>query len=189
MKRRKRVGALSAAVLISVYYFYGIRIFAAFIISIAAHEAGHIIGFLLSGGRIKDFRIEAGGFSISGTGINSNAGEILMLLAGPISGFALAGICVLTESLFLKTVSAVSLMLSVYNLMPALPLDGGRITERLLSSKYDRRKAEKILEISGIICGAVSVLTGAYFSQFVLMGGGLWLLIAQTGIVKNRRLL
>lgn len=193
MKRGVRISAICVAVLLSVYYFYGLEIIIAFIASVCVHELGHIAGIILFGGRIKSFSLEAGGFSMDGAGLVSRIGEIFALSFGPALGIILAAACVCINfskyDYVFKAMGRISFWLSVYNLLPAMPLDGGRITERMLSVIISREKSEKILETSGVISGISTALMGAFSSKLIFVGGGICLLIAQTGIVKRRRVL
>jgi len=181
--------ALCVAALLSVYYFCGLEYFAAFIISVAVHELGHITALLLFGGRLRSFKIKAGGFDIEAAGISSATGELITILAGSAFGFALSAISHGSNVPILTQTGRISLMLSVYNLIPALPLDGGRVAERLISRIIEYDKTHKLLECSGVIFGIMAALCGSICSEAVLVGGGVWLIIAQTGIVKNKRVL
>lgn len=193
MKHGTRISAICVAVLLSVYYFYGLEIIIAFIAAVCAHELGHMAGILLFGGRIKSISLEVGGFSMDGAGLVSRIGEIFALISGPALGIILAAACLYNNfgkyDYVFKAMGRISFWLSVYNLLPAMPLDGGRITERVLSERIGRDKTERILEVTGIISGVFTALTGAFSSKLILIGGGIWLLIAQTGIVKRRRVL
>ncbi len=193
MKRNIKISAFSVAVLISVYYFLGAHIFAAFAVSVLVHELGHVAGVLLCGGRIGDINLKTGGFFLTGTGVFTQIGVIISLIFGPLCGFALAAICAelpLCEDSFLCfEISRISFALSVYNLLPALQLDGGRILDCLLARCVDTEKRTVILDAAGIISGVAAALAGAALSDIILLGAGLWLLISQTGIVKNRRVM
>lgn len=193
MKRGVRISAICVAVLLSVYYFFGLEIIISFIAAVCVHELGHITGIILFGGRIKSFGLEAGGFSMDGAGLVSRIGEIFALISGPALGIILAAACLYNNfgkyDYVFKIMGRISFWLSAYNLLPAMPLDGGRIAERVLSVRISRDKTERILEVTGIISGVFTALMGAFSSKLTLVGGGICLLIAQTGIVKSRRVL
>ena len=83
-------------------------------------------------------------------------------------------------------------ILTAYNLLPALPLDGGRAVFALLSKAMGFERAKNIIELSGFITGlglaaAGLAMLGKELGAALLIAG-IWLLIAQTGIVKNMRL-
>ncbi len=193
MKRNIKISALSLALLFSVYYFLGTYIFAAFVVSVLVHELGHVIGILLCGGKIENISLKAGGFYLTGTGVLTQTGVIISLFSGPLFGFVLAAVCaempLCDGNYFCFEISRISFVLSVYNLLPAVQLDGGRILDCLLAGFIDTKNRTAILNAAGIISGAAVVLVGAVLSDIILVGAGLWLLISQTGIVKNKRVM
>ncbi|MDO4815441.1 MAG: site-2 protease family protein [Bacillota bacterium] len=193
MKLGVRISAICVAVLLAVYYFYGFSTIIAFIASACVHEIGHIVGVVLFGGKIKSIHLEIGGFSMDGAGLASRMGEIVAILLGPMFGLGLAALCCNFSfgkyDYVFKLMGQISLWLSAYNLLPAMPLDGGRIAERLLSTRIRREKREKILEAFGVFSGVFAALSGIFSARYIFVGGGICLLIAQTGIVKRKRVL
>lgn len=193
MTSRIRVSA-GAIFLLSVLYFFGGFIsLAALLLAAAAHELGHIIIIKLLGGGIKYLRFEASGMCMSLCGINSAASEAAALLAGPAAGLIFALICAHygseTANRVLLECAGYGILLTAYNMLPALPLDGGRAAFVMLSGAFGRERAEKIIWYLGFITGlslsaAGLVLLGKEFGT-ALMIAGIWILIAQTGIVKN----
>lgn len=188
MKRKRKIAPLALVLLLSVYYFCGASLFFALIIAAAAHELGHIAAIYICGGHLKDFSADPCGFSITCAGIPTVKGEISALLAGPFAGLALS-LCVCADNAFLKTLGMVSLLLSAYNLLPALPLDGGRTAFIIIQHVFGHETAVKITDASGIVTGTILSATGALFVMPALIIAGIWVLIAQTGIVKSMRVL
>ena len=110
----------------------------------AAHEAGHVLALRLCGGRVVQIRVELGGLCLMHTALCRHGEEAFAALAGPAAGLlwsaAMTNLWPLSAGL--------SLLLSIYNLLPALPLDGGRA----LLSLTGRRA---LLRLSGALCAAV----------------------------------
>lgn len=174
----------------ALYFFGGLKALSIVMICASVHELGHVAAIKAFGGKIRKINFDASGFCMSCCGLDSTAREVTALLMGPIFGLAFAyaasyyGNKYYSEFLF--EAAGVSLIFSVFNLLPALPLDGGRV---LFSLIQNRSAAEKILDYSGMLTGLVLVLLGLYFlgneKGAALLISGVWVLIAQTGIVKN----
>jgi Zn-dependent protease len=113
--------------------------------------------------------------------------EFLMAIAGPISsfilslGFYLLGL-VTTVSGFpdpvvgvLRYLAFINLLLGAFNLVPAFPMDGGRVLRAALwHFKGDLRQATKTAAQCGRGCGMILMVLGVYnviTGQFVV---GMW---------------
>lgn len=188
MRRKRKIAPLALVILLSVYYFCGAMLFFSLIIASAVHELGHIAAIYLCGGHLKDFSADPWGFSITGAGIPAVKGDIFSLLAGPFAGLALS-LCVCADIAFLKTLGMVSFLLSVYNLLPAWPLDGGRTMAIVTEHIFGHETSMKIIGAAGIATGTLLSAFGAVFAMPALIIAGIWVLIAQTGIVKSMRVL
>ncbi len=196
MNRRFQLSAGAIFLLSALYFFDGIVSLSALLLAAAAHELGHIEAIKLLGGGIKTMRFEASGMCISMCGVNGAAAEITALLAGPAAGLIFAIICsycgAKTANRLLLECAGYGAILTAYNLLPALPLDGGRAVFALLSEAMGFERAKNIIELSGFITGlglaaAGLAMLGKELGAALLIAG-IWLLIAQTGIVKNMRL-
>lgn len=193
MKSRFRVSAGAILLLSALYFLGGFISLSALLLAAAAHELGHMIAVKLLGGGIKSLRFEASGMCMSLCGINSAGSEATALLAGPAAGLIFALICSYfgskTANRLLLECAGYGILLTAYNLLPALPLDGGRAAFVLLCGILEREKAGRIIEYSGFITGlflsaAGLALLGKELGAALLIAG-IWILIAQTGIVKN----
>jgi stage IV sporulation protein FB len=140
---------------------------------VLAHELGHALVARRYGIRTQDIILTPlGGMARVVDMPQSPKQEIAIAAAGPGVSLALAGVLALIRALtpeaaiggqlveVLGWLVAVNLMLGVFNMIPALPMDGGRILRGLLALKYDfitaTRKAArvgKILAIAGIVIG------------------------------------
>lgn len=197
MKRRFTLSPGAVLILSLVYFFGGISALLAVLLSAAVHELGHVSAIKALGGKVKRLSFDSSGLSMCGTGTYSAAGEIGILLSGPSAGLALAYICshigaLSANELLLKT-AGMSLVLSVYNLLPALPLDGGRALLAFLRCFTDAEKAERTMYFISLLTALALAVPGVYARDrqmgLALLAASAWLLIAQTGIVKSMRLM
>ena len=197
MRRRADVSGGAVLMLALLYFFCGAKTLAALLAAAVVHELGHICALLLLGGRLSAFHFDISGMCIDYRGLNCTLPEIAALLAGPAAGLLLAYAASSwgnrTGSELLLLLSGYSFMLSALNLVPVLPLDGGRALFCLLTSLFGRSRACAAADSSGIAISIMLILFGLNLlgrrCGAAALICGIWLLIAQSGIVKSMRLL
>ena len=91
---------------------------------------------------------------------------MFILLAGPVAGLALAFACSKlgndsANDFFLRT-AGISFALTIYNMLPALPLDGGRALLIIIQRFTEAKIAERIMQCMSIITALVLALIGIY---------------------------
>lgn len=78
---------------------------------------------------------------------------------------------VLTADNFWFSLFAINLILVVFNLIPAFPMDGGRMFRALLAMKIDRLKATAIASSIGQIIAVGFFFAGLFFNPLLLLIG------------------
>jgi len=128
--------------------------------------------------------------------------ELLVAFAGPLVNLFLALIffCVLyameTEDFFLREKESIEVLtdpvgfifliammntiLFVFNLIPAYPMDGGRILRSLLSMKMSKAKATIIAANVGRVMAIGFIIFGAYNRMITLLFIGIFIYIVAT---------
>ena len=179
--KRERFGISAPAVLTAalIYYLAPVDKLMAVLLPVLIHELGHILVLRLLGLRIYRFQIELKGLCIEYRGYTGALGHALAAAAGPGLGllYALAASLLATryQSPWLELSAGMSLLLSAFNLLPSLPLDGGRILYHLLSALLGEGTAERIADIASLTVGMVLLGLGAFL---MLRGYGLGLELA-----------
>ncbi len=141
------------------------------------HELGHIAAIRLLGGGIGSFGGGGQGLSLAVNGL-SYKGELLAALAGPLTslllalGFGLAAWCGVGERLWFFCFANGAL--AAMNLLPILPLDGGRILRAVLALRCPPHRQRTILQIVGL--AVLLPLLGLSFWQFLSSGYNISLL-------------
>ncbi|MEQ9408840.1 MAG: site-2 protease family protein [Fuerstiella sp.] len=170
-------------------------------VSILVHEMGHALTLRRYGYPSEIVLYAMGGYATS-THL-STWRNVLMSAAGPAAGFLLYGLIRLLISFLIgyspdvlqndATMYCLSLLLwinlwwGVLNLVPCLPLDGGRIMEALVLRYVRRRSRERVLQISILASGAVAVWALQHLpsTQFMLFLFGF--LCANSVIAYNQQ--
>lgn len=143
------------------------------------HELGHIGMAAVLGGRVEELSLSAIGAELRiGYDMPLNYGQdSLVALAGPAINL-LSG--VLFMALGWKLAMALSMAVGAFNLLPVLPLDGGRVVYDLLANHLDSDWAERLMTaLSGCLVGAlvgVGTVAAVHYANVTLLITALWLL-------------
>ncbi|MBR5537691.1 MAG: hypothetical protein IKU58_07295 [Clostridia bacterium] len=130
------------------------------------HEAGHLAALRLLGGRAEKlcFRLSGAEIRYSGSGI-SYGGEVLLALAGPganlLWAVLLAAVSRRYPGELLFRFIGCHLVLAMFNLLPALPLDGGRVLQNVLEARFPL-EGEGYTRCISCAVGGVLCLLGLY---------------------------
>ena len=173
-------------------------------ISILIHELGHAFAmrYFGSGARIVLYMMgglaipDSFGFGTKSYGRESNrtVSQIIISLAGPFAGFALAGITIglvyatrgavtfapqdfpffwdykyaegagLAANVFFQDMLFINIFWGMLNLLPIYPLDGGQVSRELFVANDYRGGIEKSLWLSVYTAGAI-VVWGLYMAS------------------------
>lgn len=179
----------------AAFYFVPTKLLAAYIAACTVHELGHLAVLKIHRVRIFSFSVELRGLVIEHGAIGSAIGELMCLLAGPTAGIMFAFLCselsLKVHIQWLDICAALSLILSVFNLLPCVPLDGGKALRCLAEMCFSTATAEITTYITGLIVSLLLALSGLFFMRWGYGYGiaitGLCLLLSilcEEGIVK-----
>nr|MDQ3368984.1 site-2 protease family protein [Myxococcota bacterium] len=150
--------------------------------SVLLHELGHAVVARRLGVEVAGIELGFLGGAAKMVNLPRTANsELLIAAAGPavslMLGGASLGIGALVGSELISLVGWINLVIAGFNLIPALPMDGGRILRALLSKRMDFVKAT---DLSVTVARAVAVgfaiigLFGVY--QLLILAPFLWFL-------------
>lgn len=119
---------------------YALTFFAILILSIYLHELGHAWGCLIQGVPVRRVMLYGGGGFCEHARSTSAYEDELIVAMGPIVNLAIWAITSMIAPSFagtsagwvLETAAYLNLFLAIFNLMPVMPLDGGRLFHLLL---------------------------------------------------------
>jgi Zn-dependent protease/CBS domain-containing protein len=159
--------------------------------SLLLHELGHSIVARYLGVPIKSITLFIfGGMAELGKEPSSALDEFWIALAGPVTSLALAlGFWTIAQGAWLTSGSAalfevasylalVNLVLAIFNMLPAFPMDGGRVLRAYLWHKHgDVLAATRIAARSGMFFGYLLMGLGVFALFQGLFVTGMWQLM------------
>ncbi len=109
--------------------------FTALLPGVLCHELGHLLALRFSGGRARRIRLEAAGLRMDVTPFRSVAQALVCTAAGPAAGLLWAAAAKAAGTVWGVKSAAAALVVNGFNLLPALPLDGGEMLLLLTGSR------------------------------------------------------
>ncbi|HCT85350.1 MAG: peptidase M50 [Candidatus Margulisiibacteriota bacterium] len=173
-----------------------------FFLSIIIHELSHSLIALRAGINISEITLFIfGGIANITEEPNDPKTELKIAIAGPLSSFVIAAIFWSINGFFASSIHVmlfalfnylgwINIALGIFNLVPAFPLDGGRIFRALLWWKsHSLNQATKIASNIGqgfalvlVFLGILDIIQGVFIGGLWLIFIGLFLrMIAQGG--------
>ena len=136
------------AAMICILAWLDLKLCLSFLLSVLVHELGHLLVMKLWKIPVGDVVIGAGGAKIE-TGTMGHLAELCCAAAGPAAGVAFG----LATARLLPQAAVVSVFLSLINLLPVHPMDGGRILRSILCMNMDEAKVSKITKtVASVVC-------------------------------------
>jgi Zn-dependent protease len=168
------------------YWLMGAVTAVLFFTSIVVHELAHswvALRYKVPVSRITLF-IFGGVSQIAGDPPSAGA-EFLIAVVGPLTSFALAAVFFLLEPLLVNIMPALAVakylalingLLGLFNLVPAFPLDGGRVFRAVVwGVNKNFRRATLIAASTGRFFGFLFIVWGVWQALRGNVANGLWI--------------
>ena len=182
--------------------------------AVLLHEAGHALMALHYGLEVSDISLSPlGGASRIERLPRHSIAETLIALSGPLVNLAIAVALLPVVVLFgflagyssfgdvtagaFRSAGPLSLLLSffilnllllMFNVLPAFPMDGGRILRAILARRVGRETGTQIAVIIGQVLGGLLVLSALVWQLWALIVVGVFVVIAAQAEVRQVRL-
>ena len=166
--------------------FAGLTVVAIAFSSVLLHELGHAVVARMLGVRVSGIELHFFGGAAKMTELPRSANhEVAIAAAGPIVSLVLAGLGLglgaITGSWLVQMIGWINLTIAIFNLVPALPMDGGRILRALLTRKLDFvRATDAAVKVARVVAIGMVVPGLAWGTfQLLLLAPFLWMLGTQ----------
>ena len=160
--------------------------------SVLLHELGHALMARRLGLHIAGIELHFFGGAAQMTGHPRSArDEILIAAAGPAVSLVLAGLGFGLGAVFASPLVAligwINLVLAIFNLIPALPMDGGRILRALLTRRMDYVRATdtSVTVARAFAVGFVVLGMLASNLQLVILAPLLWMMSSRERLMAR----
>ena len=160
-----------------LYFIGGSAALTAFFTAALAHELGHLTALYITGASIRGIRVTCAGPVIEYAGVTTRRQEIGVVAAGPVAGLLFAAICFLTDIPYFCYVGAIALLAAMFNLLPVLPMDGGRLTAYALSAVLPDRGLDILMRVLGSLCSVGVFITGVMIRSPAAAAAGIWMAV------------
>jgi Zn-dependent protease len=151
--------------------------------SILLHELGHAVVSRRLGVPVSGIELNFFGGAAKMTDLPRSAtDEIKIAGAGPAVSIVLAalgfGLGAVTGVWMITLIGWMNVLIAAFNLIPALPMDGGRILRALLTRKFDYVRATdtavQISRVFAVIFAIYGISAGSF--QLVILAPLLWVM-------------
>ncbi|MFO7997967.1 MAG: site-2 protease family protein [Bacteroidales bacterium] len=162
----------------------------ALFLCVVLHELGHSLVAMKFGGKVNSITLlPIGGMANMSEMPEKPREEFLVSAAGPLVNIVIAatiwlylsffgGIDIeeleyeyITADNFIIVLFAANLFIVAFNLIPAFPMDGGRLFRSALSIWMNRLKATRIAKNIGQIFAVIFILAGLFYNPFLILIG------------------
>ncbi|MFC1707784.1 site-2 protease family protein, partial [Planctomycetota bacterium] len=151
--------------------------------SVAAHELGHALAALGYGIRTRAITLlPIGGVAMLERDLRVPRHEFVVALAGPLVNVMIAALLALTERLLAGVLApsagifaltswalTINLALAIFNLIPAFPMDGGRVLRAHLATRMGRLRGTRIAARVGLVVAVLIGILGLFGNPMLVL--------------------
>ena len=154
--------------------------------SVLVHELMHCVVARRRGAVVEDILLmPLGGLSQMHDMPEAPGDELAIAAVGPLTNFVLAllfmaggfgsGARLWPPTLFggpwLARLLWMNILLGAFNLLPAIPMDGGRVLRAALARRHDRRTATAMAARIARFCAGAMILVGFFYDFWLILIG------------------
>ncbi len=136
--------------------------------AVVAHELGHLLGIWVAGCGVESIDVRLTGLKIaySSHQVISYGRDAFLAAAGPLTNMMCAMVLSLLSRFFqtphMYFLIGANIVIGLFNMLPAMPMDGARILHAVLCGSLGEPRASDITAISTAVTGIVMAVAGVY---------------------------
>jgi Zn-dependent protease/CBS domain-containing protein len=157
---------------------WGLLLAVLLFVSVLLHELGHVFVALAQGSKVREVTLMLlGGISHIESVSHAPRAEAKMAIVGPLVSIAIAVVAYVAH-LFsgdvpdlqfgLYYLAQINLGIGIFNMLPAFPLDGGRVLRSMLATKYGRLRATAMAASVGRVLAVMMGILGLFSGNFLM---------------------
>jgi Zn-dependent protease/CBS domain-containing protein len=162
----------------------------ALFVCVALHEFGHSLVAIRLGGKVRSITLlPIGGLANISEMPESPKDEFLVSAAGPMVNIVIAGLLwvylaffhgvgiyemeydAITLANFPAMLLVANIFIVAFNLIPAFPMDGGRLFRSALAIRMSKLKATRIASRTGQVFATLFIIAGIFVNPFLVIIG------------------
>lgn len=177
----------------------GVASVSAFFMALLIHEAAHLLAASALGVEISSVELTPFGCVAEAEGLYfmNGAKEVVVAAAGPAANILVSALLMLAKdggdmSAYMSFFLAANISLAAMNLLPVLPMDGGRVLCALLGTAMKEVSAMGVVSVTGIAFSTAALAFGVYMAlhgkanpTLFIVGG--FMLIVSIGYLRDAR--
>ncbi len=167
--------------------------------SVTVHELAHTLVAIRFGGRVKSITLMIiGGVSQIARMPRRASQEAIMAVVGPVTSLVLGFVLYLAFvssahapvdlQMAFFYLAAMNVTLGIFNLVPAFPMDGGRVLRALLATRIDHERATAIATKIGVAFAIGLGFLGLWSMNFLLMIIAVFIYTGARGELEQERM-
>lgn len=182
---------LLAIVLVGFGGLLGVFVVCLAFAGVLLHELGHAVVARQLGVHVSGIELGFLGGAAKMVDLPRRADhEILIAAAGPAVSLVLGGLGfglgAMFDSPFLSMIGWINFIIAGFNLIPALPMDGGRILRALLTKRFDYIRATDIaVTVSRVVAVGFVILGVLGAFQLLILAPFLWLMGSREKLIAR----
>ena len=191
-----RVAEVPAEQLQGSPFAWGLAVALALFLSVLVHELAHSLYALRKGGRVRDITlIMIGGVSQISEPPKGGRQEAMMAFVGPLTSLVLGGVFyalyrVADTTLFnlrfaVFHLAYLNVVLGLFNLLPAFPMDGGRILRGVLAERWGLLRATRVAARAGKAFAVLFAIAGFVSVNLLLMAVAFFVYVGAEAESRN----